>query len=233
MNAKRRSRRLPLRGSVRRATDGRLLHRDTKPNYRASFRARRALRAPRAAAAFCGANSLFLSASPVGAGGGHALVALLPPAQYIVYCALGAFGSGEGADAAQNACLVRRLSDRARPTRGVVPERGHPVFGAEGAHGVLGNALKKRTTQTKIEKQRPQAPTVDSARSRFGYRSNPLTDLLNSKAHSDLVYRGNSPPDLRKQSIEAKTHTNKQNNTRNTLSRQANLRQKILKRKVY
>ena len=77
------------------------------------------------------------------------------------------------------------------------------------------------------------ASTVDSARSRFGYRSNPLTDLLNSKAHSDLVYRGNSPPDLRKQSIEAKTHTNKQNNTRNTLSRQANLRQKILKRKVY
>jgi hypothetical protein len=39
VNAKRRSRRLPLRGSVRRATDGPLLHRDTKPNYRAGSRA--------------------------------------------------------------------------------------------------------------------------------------------------------------------------------------------------
>ena len=74
------------------------------------------------------------------------------------YCALGAFGSDEGADAPQNACVVRRLPDHARTTRGVVPGRGHPVFGAVGAHGVLGNALKKRTTQTKIEKQRPQAP---------------------------------------------------------------------------
>jgi hypothetical protein len=53
----------------------------------------------------------------------------------------------------------------------------------------------------------------------------------NSKAQSDLVYRGNSPPDLRKQSIEAETHTHRQNNTRNTLSRQANLKKKILKEK--
>eukprot|EP01046_Picozoa_sp_COSAG06_P012382 COSAG06_NODE_725_length_12789_cov_11.738534_9_plen_180_part_00 len=74
------------------------------------------------------------------------------------YCALGAFGSDEGADAPQNARVARRLSDHARPTRGVVPGRVRPVFGTAGAHGVLGNALKKRTTQTKIEKQRPQAP---------------------------------------------------------------------------
>ena len=75
------------------------------------------------------------------------------------------------------------------------------------------------------------ASTVDSARSRFGYRSSwPSTGQFTRQDH---VYRGNSPPDLRKQSIEAKTHTNKQNNTRNTLSRQANLKKKILKRKVY
>ena len=74
------------------------------------------------------------------------------------YCALGAFGSDEGADAPQNACVVRRLPDHARRKGGVVVCTAHPVSRAAGAHGVLGNALKKRNTQTKIEKQRPQAP---------------------------------------------------------------------------
>ena len=74
------------------------------------------------------------------------------------YCALGAFGSDEGADAPQNACVVRRLPDHARRKGGVVVCTAHPVSRAAGAHGVLGNALKKRNTQTKMEKQRPQAP---------------------------------------------------------------------------
>ena len=87
---------------------------------------------------------------------GHGCIST-PPGMPGRYCALGIYKSIQSAGVAQNACVVWRLSGHAHPVRGVVPDRVQPVLGAAGAPRVLSNVRRFLPTQTKIEKQRPQA----------------------------------------------------------------------------